>query len=1030
MPDARTRTLHPPEPDPTCVIADGTAVRTPLPPYADSAPGYVVIHEIARGGMGRVVAARDPKLNREVAIKFLLPTSDPTAADRFAREAEITARLPHPGVPPVHALGHTPAGQPFLVMKLVRGRTLAALLGDRPDPRHALGRFVGVFEQLCQAVGYAHSQGIIHRDLKPANVMVGAFGEVQVMDWGLAADGAECGVRRAEPRPETRPACPGSAPTSTHSALTLAGTVLGTPGYMAPEQARGEAIDARADVFALGGVLALILTGRQPVPDDWTARSAAEDGIAAAAALRADLPHAGADPELARLAYACLSPHPGDRPADGKAVAEAVAAYRARAEERARRAESDRAAAEARVTAEARASAARAAAEGRTRRAHAGLWAAFAVMGAAAGLAGWWHDRVERERQQEAGHAAAAQARLQLERNLAQERADGESSSTRADAAQNLVLADDLRDRFRFDDADRAVKLAAALAARVESDDLVRRAAEAKAQLDTVRALDAARTKQLVWVPQQGSLGRYADASGDFRAAFAAAGLDFAAEEIDALVGKVTASPIKTQLVAALDDWAAAEDDRRLAARALEVARLADPGPWTDRLRDPEVRADPGRLADLAAEAEPAKLTSGELVSLARVMMAVRLDPAPVLLRAHAAHPADYRIAFHLGDLSVHRDAARAAGFYRTARAMRPDNFAANVNLGVALMKAGDPAGARDAYLLAARIDPDSPLAAYNLGRALAATGDRLGAAASLLKATRNFPGYVDAQLELARVLDEAGDLPAAVEAAWAATRADPADKRVWDRLAALAARTDRPHQHIDGLRALVGGSPDQAVIHTHLGGALVDAGRPDEGIAALRRAVELAPGHSQAYQFLGVAYSNKGDGPEAIRWHRKAVDIDPTSSWAQTRLGGALVNAGREDDGIAALDAAARLDPTNATAFEFLGIARNRKREFTAAAGAFRRAAELEPTIPQVHYQFGTALLNAGDAAGAVDPLREATRRDPGVPQPWTNLGSALLRVGRTADAAAAFREALRVRPGFPPAAAGLAEVERLLAE
>src|SRR5262249_37366733 len=155
------------------------------------------------------------------------------------REAEITARLPHPGVPPVHALGRTPGGTPFLVMKLVRGRTLAALLSDRPDPGHALGRFVGVFEQLCQAVGYAHSQGIIHRDLKPANVMVGAFGEVQVMDWGLACLTDETGKKIEEPRPELQlPDDPVS-----DSSFTVAGTVLGTPGYMSPEQARGETID-------------------------------------------------------------------------------------------------------------------------------------------------------------------------------------------------------------------------------------------------------------------------------------------------------------------------------------------------------------------------------------------------------------------------------------------------------------------------------------------------------------------------------------------------------------------------------------------------------------------------------------------------------------------------------------------------------------------------------------------------------------------------------------------------------------------
>src|SRR5262249_31193451 len=143
-------------------------------------PGYRVLCEIARGGMGRVLAAHDLTLDRDVALKVLLPGA---SSDRFVRESKITARLPHPGIPPVYALGTLADGSPFLAMKLVAGRTLAEEMksADRP-------RLLQAFTQVCQAAGFAHSKGIIHRDLKPANVMVGAFGEVQVMDWGLAKD--------------------------------------------------------------------------------------------------------------------------------------------------------------------------------------------------------------------------------------------------------------------------------------------------------------------------------------------------------------------------------------------------------------------------------------------------------------------------------------------------------------------------------------------------------------------------------------------------------------------------------------------------------------------------------------------------------------------------------------------------------------------------------------------------------------------------------------------------------------------------
>src|SRR6516162_10135913 len=151
-------------------------------------PGYEVEAVLGYGGMGVVYRATDGTLGREVAVKVLLDrfTRDSGSVRRFAEEARITAQLQHPGIPPVHELGTLPDGRPFLAMKLIKGQTLDALLASRPEPSVERGRFVAVFEQLCQAVAYAHAHGVIHRDLKPGNVMVGSFGEVQVMDWGLA----------------------------------------------------------------------------------------------------------------------------------------------------------------------------------------------------------------------------------------------------------------------------------------------------------------------------------------------------------------------------------------------------------------------------------------------------------------------------------------------------------------------------------------------------------------------------------------------------------------------------------------------------------------------------------------------------------------------------------------------------------------------------------------------------------------------------------------------------------------------------
>ncbi|MEO2089621.1 MAG: serine/threonine-protein kinase, partial [Gemmataceae bacterium] len=316
------------------VTADSTDPRSPdAPPGMPVIPGYCVTGEIARGGMGRVFAAVDLTLDREVAIKTLLPGADPT---RFVTESKITAKLPHPGIPPVYALGTLADGTPFLAMKLIHGRTLAEQLKARPTPQHDLPRFVQTFEQVAQAVGFAHSRGVIHRDLKPLNVMAGAFGEVQVMDWGLARTLAPLAAAG-------RGAGGEGVPDSASSELTRAGAVMGTPGYMAPEQARGEAVDARADVFALGSTLAAILTGKPAFVGATVGETIAKAAAADLADVLARLAGCGADAELVALAKRCLSAKPDDRPADGRAVADEVAAYRAGVEARLKQAETARA---------------------------------------------------------------------------------------------------------------------------------------------------------------------------------------------------------------------------------------------------------------------------------------------------------------------------------------------------------------------------------------------------------------------------------------------------------------------------------------------------------------------------------------------------------------------------------------------------------------------------------------------------------------------------------------------------------------
>jgi WD40 repeat protein/serine/threonine protein kinase len=319
--------------------------------FLSSFQRYVLGEEIARGGMGAVLRAFDTVLQREVAVKVLHEKYSPSsaAARRFDDEARITGQLQHPNIPAVHDLGALPDGRPFLAMKLIKGVTLEELLKTRTSPEHDRGRFVAVFEQICQAVAYAHAHDVIHRDLKPQNVMVGAFGEVQVMDWGLAKVLSSGGRQPPENDPEaTSPGTEIKSMRDSEDLLTQAGSILGTPAYMPPEQALGAVheVDSRSDVFGLGGILASILTGKPPFVGDTgeTTRVMAARGEVAECFARLD--GCGADPELVTLCVRCLSPKPVDRPADAGVVAREVGQLRQAADERARQAELDKVKAE------------------------------------------------------------------------------------------------------------------------------------------------------------------------------------------------------------------------------------------------------------------------------------------------------------------------------------------------------------------------------------------------------------------------------------------------------------------------------------------------------------------------------------------------------------------------------------------------------------------------------------------------------------------------------------------------------------
>jgi serine/threonine-protein kinase len=614
--------------------ADGDSAHV-VKPHSDAMPAkeetgdrYQLLGEVARGGMGAVLRGRDVDLGRDLAVKVLLEkhADNPEVARRFIEEAQIGGQLQHPGVVPVYDIGRF-GQRPFFTMKLVKGHTLAALLGERSDPAQDRPRFLAIALQVAQAMAYAHAKGVIRRDLKPANIMVGAFGEVQVMDWGLAKVLTEGGVADEEPASRAHQdegamirTARSSGSAGGFGADTEAGSLLGTPAYMPPEQTQGDVanLDRRADVFGLGAILCEILTGKPPYVgrSNEEVRRKAVNGALTDAIARLD--GCGADAELVALTKTCLAPEAIDRPRDAHAVVDSLTAYLDGVQGRLRQAELARVAEVAR-TEEAQATAAqerkarqaaqaRAVAERRARRLTLAL-AATVLLALTPGGGGWLWVKSDRE-------ARLAQVNREVSGALTQARAlrATDLSAAREQSQRALAL-------IRNGPAD------AALAAQVEQLRAELDAEEKDRQL--VMALDLARLERAGAIVGEIQFSKERMMS-KVRSAFQAYGLEAGKGEPVAAAERIRQRPpaVREAVVAALDEWdelageakpGTTEPHRDWLWAVLEAAEPADA--WNRQVRVARQETDPARrqaaLVALAKAADVEKIPASSLTRLA-----------------------------------------------------------------------------------------------------------------------------------------------------------------------------------------------------------------------------------------------------------------------------------------------------------------------------------------------------------------------------------------------------------------------------
>ncbi|MFO0912546.1 MAG: protein kinase [Pirellulales bacterium] len=675
---------------------------------------------IARGGMGRVYSGFDVELQREIAIKVMdtAAANSDELTQRFINEATICARLQHPGIVPLHDLGRARDGRPFITMKKVDGRTLQEMLSDRRSPADLRDQFLSYFGQICQAVAYAHSQQVIHRDLKPANIMVGRFGEVQVMDWGLAKHlGDELERVGAEPLETTTAAAErpeGSlddavgepVPREEVEYATEFGRVLGSPAYMSPEQAGGrkDAVGKRSDVFALGGILCKILTGLPPYWGANAVRVGRKALLADVSDARSRLESSGCDQELIDLAVKCLSADPESRPADAYEVASEFQRYELSLAERLERARLGKAHAEAEIADQQR----------RHTRLTKYLLAAGAVLVCGSIVAVWmvrslWEAAIDRK--------VAAYRLVEIEERLK----DLAGLAARSADPEDWVSVRIACDEF-------LTLRGLGLVPQAEAQRISPLISQFDREMSDRKLLDAVRKFESGLAGTNGDSRQLfiSRAPESLRIAFLDQQFAPLVESPQRAAGRLTYHPSATQevLTGGFYTWAAVEmfGDEQVRTWLLDTLLLVESDPWRRDLLQAVRAGDHSKLTEMATTVDVAGQTHQALLLLARSLIDNRraeIDAIVVdlLTRARQAHRTsfwlthDLAMALHYGP---NHDLARAVPCYASALGMY-QNAELNLRLGLALQELGRMDEAKEAFEAALAIEPQYAVAREQL---------------------------------------------------------------------------------------------------------------------------------------------------------------------------------------------------------------------------------------------------------------------------------------------------------------------------